>query len=588
MSTRFVVAVFGLLSLAASAQRAGALDGKKIAVLEFSLDSGTQLRAPGVLSDDCRGAVADVTRAEGAIVITRENMLEVLKATGGKCQEGECEVETARNLGVDLFVTGNVTALDGQLVLSLKVYETRKGQLLGQKRVIAAKELALLELIRPTTEELLRTAFGLGNARPAATKAQPTVQLGSFGDSGKDVVVQEGEEVVVKFESEPAGATVSVDGELLCQSTPCSKRIASGRHEVLFQKERYSASRLNGIATKGAVVRGTLAPRFGWLTIETDVPGLSVSVDGADIGKTPISAREVDEGTVEVAVSDGCYVRTGERIAIKPGERRTLRLVAKPKLAGLKVNAVDEKGNDLETTVRVDGKEVGEAGATLKVPVCSREVAVHVGSGEWREELKLEDGKVTVLTANPGRGKSAGMVAIAGSVRMLPFKLDVTEVTVAAYFECVNTGKCTEPNTGEQCNWKVSGKEQHPINCVDWMQADAYCKAQGKRLPGWNEWHFAASNGGRTRYPWGGQRPDATRAKWKSSDGTAPVGTYTLGASLNGIHDLSGNVWEWTAESGEIRGGSWGDEVEEYLLSSFRSGINATVRNDLIGFRCAQ
>ncbi|MEN9799892.1 MAG: hypothetical protein RL653_3589, partial [Pseudomonadota bacterium] len=284
MSARLVAVGLCLVSLAASAQRAGSLEGKKIAVLEFAIGGGAKVQSPDVLSDDCRGAVADVTRAEGAIVITRENMLEVLKATGGKCEEGQCEVETARNLGVDLLVTGNITSIDGQLVLSLKAYETRKGQLLGQKRVLAPKELALLELVKPTTAELVREAFGLGSARPASAKAQPTVQLGSFGETGKDVAVEEGEEVVVKFESEPAGATVNVDGELLCQSTPCSKRIASGRHEVLFQKERYAAARLNGIASKGAVVRGTLAPKFGWLTIETEVPGIAVTVDGAEAG----------------------------------------------------------------------------------------------------------------------------------------------------------------------------------------------------------------------------------------------------------------------------------------------------------------
>jgi hypothetical protein len=458
--------------------------------------------------------------------------------------------------------------------------------------------MALLNQVKATTVELVREAFKLGKAPSAGAKAQPTVQLGSFGETGKDVAVEEGEEVVVKFESEPVGATVSVDGELLCQSTPCSKRIASGRREVLFQKERYAAARLNGIATKGAVVRGTLQPKFGWLTIETDVPGIAVTVDGAEAGKTPVNAREVDEGAVDVAVADGCYLRSGERIAIKAGERRTLRLAARPKLAGLKVNAVDEQGNDLEATVRVDGREVGDAGATLKVPVCSKEVTVKLGSREWQEELKLEEGRTTTLTAKPGSGKSAGMVVIMegnegffGLGRKEPVKLDVTEVTVAAYAACVKAGKCTEPDTGGNCNWRQSGKEQHPVNCIDWMQADAYCKAQGKRLPDQFEWQFAASNGGRTQFPWGDSSPDATRAKWNLSDGTAPVGSFPAGATQNGLQDLLGNVWEWMAndyESGkELRGGSWDDGRGEGPRA-YRNWNVATYRADNYGLRCAQ
>jgi hypothetical protein len=361
---------------------------------------------------------------------------------------------------------------------------------------------------------------------------------------------------------------------------------------VSFQKERYSAARLNGVATKGAVVRGKLAPKFGWLTIETDVPGISVSVDGSDAGKTPLNAREVDEGAVEVAVSDSCYVRTGERIAIKAGEHRLVRLAVKPKLAGLKVNAVDEQGNDLETKVRVDGRELGEAGTTLKVPVCSKEVSVKLGRREWQEELKLEEGRTTTLTAKPGSGKSAGMVAIAGGGSVRPFKLDVTEVTVAAYAACVSSGKCTEPNTGGKCNWRQSGKEQHPINCVDWMQADAYCKAQGKRLPDQEEWQFAASNGGRTQFPWGDSSPDATRAKWNSSDGTAPVGSFPAGATQSGLQDLSGNVWEWMANDydggKEVRGGSWFNWNVPFLRASYRFRFPVVPGPTSYGFRCAQ
>ncbi|MEN9799136.1 MAG: hypothetical protein RL653_2832 [Pseudomonadota bacterium] len=184
------------------------------------------------------------------------------------------------------------------------------------------------------------------------------------------------------------------------------------------------------------------------------------------------------------------------------------------------------------------------------------------------------------------------MVSIAGGGSVGSFKLDATEVTVAAYGACVKAGKCTEPKTGGNCNWRQGGKEQHPINCVDWMQADAYCKAQGKRLPDQAEWQFAASNGGRTQFPWGDSSPDATRAKWNSSDGTAPVGSFPAGATQSGIQDLSGNVSEWMANDygggKEVRGGVWDDVREEYLRASFRFRLDPSRRLDYYGFRCAQ
>jgi hypothetical protein len=119
-------------------------------------------------------------------------------------------------------------------------------------------------------------------------------------------VVNEGEEVLAKFESDPSGASVRMDGELLCRATPCSKRVRGGRHEVVFEQERYSAARVSAVVGKGAVVRGTLQPKFGWLTVETDSPGVAITVNGVEVGKTPVANHEADEGLVEVAVADGC------------------------------------------------------------------------------------------------------------------------------------------------------------------------------------------------------------------------------------------------------------------------------------------
>ncbi|MBM4376963.1 MAG: SUMF1/EgtB/PvdO family nonheme iron enzyme, partial [Deltaproteobacteria bacterium] len=90
----------------------------------------------------------------------------------------------------------------------------------------------------------------------------------------------------------------------------------------------------------------------------------------------------------------------------------------------------------------------------------------------------------------------------AGQVAVEAFCMDRTEVTTAAYAACVSAGKCTRAHTGSvfaSCNAGVSGRENHPINCVDRNQADAYCQAQGLRLPTEEEWEYAATGGdGRT------------------------------------------------------------------------------------------
>ncbi len=46
------------------------------------------------------------------------------------------------------------------------------------------------------------------------------------------------------------------------------------------------------------------------------------------------------------------------------------------------------------------------------------------------------------------------------------YYIDKHEVTVAEYKKCVDAGVCNEPGTGGACNWGVSGRDNHPINCV--------------------------------------------------------------------------------------------------------------------------
>ncbi len=181
--------------------------------------------------------------------------------------------------------------------------------------------------------------------------------------------------------------------------------------------------------------------------------------------------------------------------------------------------------------------------------------------------------------------------------RVADFCLDTYEVTTASYEHCVRSGTCSAPHGSQsRCNYPL--REDHPINCVDWTQADAYCKAQGARLPTELEWEYAARGGAQYfQFSWGFEPPEG-RTCWKGSQ-TCPVGSFAAGAF--GLHDMSGNVWEWTSDwfgdyptprsSGRakvFRGGGWSGRFDKWLGTTLRNRSNPERWGSYLGFRCAR
>jgi len=199
------------------------------------------------------------------------------------------------------------------------------------------------------------------------------------------------------------------------------------------------------------------------------------------------------------------------------------------------------------------------------------------------------------------------------------FWIDHHEVTNTQYRQCAEAGACQAPP--EACDYggfDQAHRADHPVLCVDWYGAAAYCEWAGARLPTEAEWEYAARGPERRIYPWGntfdGRYLNSCDincpADWKDGsydDGyamTAPVGRNQFGASWCGALDMAGNVWEWVADrygsysdagqvnpvgpatgDGLVRGGGWGS-----MPSSFRTAQRhehaPELSDDDIGFRC--
>jgi hypothetical protein len=104
----------------------------KLAVLDFkSFTDALKPEDVRYFTDVVRGEV--LRRAPGVQVMTRENLLVLLQATGkdmASC-EGECEVDTGRRIGADMVISGEVLKVGTHFKLSLKLHETHDGRLLS-------------------------------------------------------------------------------------------------------------------------------------------------------------------------------------------------------------------------------------------------------------------------------------------------------------------------------------------------------------------------------------------------------------------------------------------------------------------------
>jgi iron(II)-dependent oxidoreductase len=225
------------------------------------------------------------------------------------------------------------------------------------------------------------------------------------------------------------------------------------------------------------------------------------------------------------------------------------------------------------------------------------------------------------------------------------YVIDAAPVTNGRYVEFVEAGGYTEPRWWSAEGWRHRAeaelvapqfwqrdadgqwwrrrfgvleqvREDEPVVHVCFHEAAAFAAWAGKRLPTEAEWEKAArwdpATGRSRRYPWGDEEPTPEHANLGQRHlSPAPAGAYPKGASALGVHQLIGDVWEWTSsgwhpypgfqmfpypEYSEVffggdyrvlRGGSFGTDPAA-VRATFRNWDHPVRRQIFTGFRCAR
>lgn len=224
-------------------------------------------------------------------------------------------------------------------------------------------------------------------------------------------------------------------------------------------------------------------------------------------------------------------------------------------------------------------------------------IELPIGEKQSRREMRVAGGAKAFLDCEPAEGCPPMVVVPASPVGFMigspeteadrsddekqtavtvrAFAIGTRPVTVAEYKACVATGGCQPPEwlepggqhnieTGSSRYYKnlgdaITGPDQ-PIAGVSHVDAVAYAKwLSGKtghtyRLPSEAEWEMSARAGTKTAFWWGDTLPAdgivraACAGCGSAWDAKAPVPAGAFAANPWGLHNVHGNVWEWTAD----------------------------------------
>ena len=394
------------------------------------------------------------------------------------------------------------------------------------------------------------------------------------------------------------------------QTTPCGVNVEPGRTVTLIvEKNGYEPARrtLNIPVSPSAPMSVTFElrradPEIGSLRVLSFPSSATVSIDGA-MTNADQAARglAVAAGQHHVRVGRPGYfgLPGGRSIRVPPRREVTCRFLLVPWRLRLGWVA------PLVLLLALAGQHLFVAGHRIPLDMVYFAPGQYKRGGEETPLLNLIRRYIDVVS-----DLEAFFEEPPQTIKIEAFLIDPNEVTNKDFGRFLESGevRAKEPVINDEpaaedgfvpSHWQDSrfnGADQ-PVVGVDWHVAAAYCRWLDKRLPSGDEWERAARGTTGRLFPWGNDfDPNAANTGESPERAAVSVGRYAGDLSPDGVHDMAGNVREWTLEERQIgdrpgrviRGAAWNSTGEVYGLAHVKFAAEPAYRSVSLGFRCAR
>lgn len=385
----FFIFLILLVTTNLSAQSSGKIN---LAVMNLEAPD-VPASAQQALSDRMRTELFNTGRFS---VMERNQMQELLKEQGFQqsgCTSNECVVEAGKLLGVDRMIAGSVGKVGTIYTVSLWMIDIETGRIMLTKT-----EDCNCPIEQVLTTSLKNIALKMAGMSSSAEE-QPVIR--------RETVAGQGD---FYFKSDPPGASVYVDDQLISGTTPVMKEgFPAGTHQIRMERDVYSGSQTVFLEpNEFKKVELTLVKAKGGLKIVTTPLEVDIFLDNKPLGLSPQTLSGLDAGEHILKLSKADYL-DHEEVVVVEGEkikRLNIRMeIIRP--AMLKITT-QPPNCDVYVNSELKGRTPSVVRDLLPGQVNVK--IVHPMYRDWIESVALKNGEVKEI--NPELAKKTGTLVV--------------------------------------------------------------------------------------------------------------------------------------------------------------------------------